>query len=156
LNLVLQSEQLGTGYAVAQDVPHVNGADQVLVRYRDVPLLTVETLKSLIEQTPVDSIDMITMLVGYPTGYGRIPLNNEGQVQAIVEQKDASPEQLQIREGNTGIMLLPGSRIQAWLTGLSNNNAQGEYYLTDVVELAVSQAVEVSVVQASDELEVMG
>ena len=156
LNWVLQSEQLGTGHAVAQALPHVNGADQVLVLYGDVPLLTVETLKSLIEQTPVDSLGMLTVLLGDPTGYGRILRNAEGQVQAIVEQKDASPEQLQIREGNTGIMLLPGSRIQAWLTGLSNNNAQGEYYLTDVVELAVSQAVEVSVVQASDELEVMG
>src|SRR5690554_8230985 len=94
---------------------------------------------------------MLTVLLGDPTGDGRSLRNAEGQVQAIVEQKDASPEQLQIREGNTGIMLLPGSCIQAWLTGLSNNNAQGEYYLTDVVELAVSQAVEVSVVQASDE-----
>ena len=156
LNWVLQSEQLGTGHAVAQALPHINGADQVLVLYGDVPLLTVNTLKSLIEQTPVDSLGMLTVLLGDPTGYGRILRNAEGQVQAIVEQKDASPQQLQIREGNTGIMLLPGSRIQAWLTGLSNNNAQGEYYLTDVVELAVSQAVEVSVVQASDELEVMG
>lgn len=156
LNWVLQSEQLGTGHAVAQALPHINGADQVLVLYGDVPLLTVDTLKSLIEQTPVDSLGMLTVLLGDPTGYGRILRNAEGQVQAIVEQKDASAEQLLIREGNTGIMLLPGSRIQAWLTGLSNNNAQGEYYLTDVVELAVSQAVEVSVVQASDELEVMG
>src|SRR5690554_107479 len=145
LNWVLQSEQLGTGHAVAQALPHIKGADQMLVLYGDVPLLTVETLKSLIEQTPVDSLGMLTVLLGDPTGYGRILRNAEGQVQAIVEQKDASPEQLQIREGNTGIMLLPGSRIQAWLTGLSNNNAQGEYYLTDVVELAVSQAVEVSV-----------
>src|SRR5690606_30111862 len=103
LNWVLQSEQLGTGHAVAQALPHVNGADQVLVLYGDVPLLTVETLKSLIEQTPVDSLGMLTVLLGDPTGYGRILRNAEGQVQAIVEQKDASPEQLQIREGNTGI-----------------------------------------------------
>src|SRR5690606_34281579 len=87
---------------------------------------------------------------------GPILRNAEGQVQAIVEQKDASPEQLQIREGNTGIMLLPGSRIQAWLTGLSNDNAQGECYFTDVALLAVSQGTGVSEVQASDELEVMG
>src|SRR5690606_28289721 len=123
LNCVLQSEQLGTGHAVAQALLYIKGADQVLVLYGDVPLLTVDTLKSLIEQTPVDSLGMLTVLLGDPTGYGRILRNAEGKVQAIVEQKDASAEQLQIREGNTGIMLLPGSRIQAWLTGLSNNNA---------------------------------
>ncbi|NLY57620.1 MAG: bifunctional UDP-N-acetylglucosamine diphosphorylase/glucosamine-1-phosphate N-acetyltransferase GlmU, partial [Gammaproteobacteria bacterium] len=122
----------------------------------DVPLLKVETLRALIEQTSTDSLGMLTVLLGDPTGYGRIIRNAAGEVQAIVEQKDASAEQLQVREGNTGIMLLPGSRINAWLTGLSNNNAQGEYYLTDVVELAVSQSVAVQVVQASDELEVMG
>src|SRR5690606_23077159 len=149
LNWGLQSEQPGTGRAVAQALPHVKGAAQVLAVYGQVPLLTAETVRWLIEQPPQDSLGMLTVLRCDPSGYGRILRNAEGQVQAIVEQKDASPEQLQIREGNTGIMLLPGSRIQAWLTGLSNNNAQGEYYLTDVVELAVSQAVEVSVVQAS-------
>ena len=156
LNWVMQTEQLGTGHAVAQALPHIKGADQVLVLYGDVPLLKVETLRTLIEQTSTDSLGMLTVLLGDPTGYGRIIRNAAGEVQAIVEQKDASAEQLQVREGNTGIMLLPGSRIDAWLTGLSNNNAQGEYYLTDVVELAVSQSVAVQVVQASDELEVMG
>src|SRR5690606_4229617 len=132
LNWVLQSEQLGTGHAVAQALPHVNGADQVLVLYGDVPLLTVETLKSLIEQTPVDSLPRLAGLRRDSTGYGPLLRNAQGQLQATVEPKDASPEQLQIREGTTGIMLLPGSRIQARLTGLSNNNAQGEYHLTDV------------------------
>ena len=156
LDWVMQSEQLGTGHAVAQALPHTANADQVLVLYGDVPLLQVDTLRALIGQTPVDSLGMLTVLLGDPTGYGRIIRNADGEVQAIVEQKDASTEQLQIREGNTGIMLLPGSRINAWLTGLSNNNAQGEYYLTDVVELAVTQGIPVSVVQANDELEVMG
>ena len=156
LNWVMQTEQLGTGHAVAQALPHIRNADQVLVLYGDVPLLQVETLRALIEQASADSLGMLTVLLGDPTGYGRIIRNAAGEVQAIVEQKDANAEQLQISEGNTGIMLLPGSRINAWLTGLSNNNAQGEYYLTDVVELVVSQAVRVSVVQAGNELEVMG
>lgn len=156
LNWVMQTEQLGTGHAVAQALPNIKNADQVLVLYGDVPLLKVDTLRALIEQTSTDSLGMLTVLLGDPTGYGRIIRDQAGAVQAIVEQKDASAEQLQIREGNTGIMLLPGKRINSWLTGLSNNNAQGEYYLTDVVELAVSQAVPVTVVQAGDELEVMG
>ncbi|PRB82777.1 bifunctional UDP-N-acetylglucosamine diphosphorylase/glucosamine-1-phosphate N-acetyltransferase GlmU [Pseudomonas sp. MYb185] len=156
LNWVLQSEQLGTGHAVAQALPHINDADQVLVLYGDVPLLQVETLRALVEQAGSQALGMLTVLMQDPTGYGRIIRDQSGQVQAIVEQKDASAEQLLINEGNTGIMVLPGSQAAGWLSSLSNNNAQGEYYLTDVVALAVSQAVPVQVAQAGDELEVMG
>ena len=156
LNWVLQSEQLGTGHAVAQALPHIDGADQVLVLYGDVPLLQVETLKGLVQQAGNQALGMLTVVMQDPTGYGRIIRDQAGRVQAIVEQKDASAEQLLINEGNTGIMVLPGSRAAGWLSSLSNNNAQGEYYLTDVVALAVSQAVPVQVAQASDELEVMG
>ncbi len=156
LNWVLQSEQLGTGHAVAQALPHISGADQVLVLYGDVPLLQVETLQGLVQQAGNQALGMLTVVMQDPTGYGRIIRDQAGQVQAIVEQKDASAEQLLINEGNTGIMVLPGSRVAGWLSSLSNNNAQGEYYLTDVVALAVSQAVPVQVAQAGDELEVMG
>ena len=156
LNWVLQTEQLGTGHAVAQALPHIDDADQLLVLYGDVPLIRVETLRALVDQAGSQSLGLLTVLMQDPTGYGRIIRNHSGQVQAIVEQKDASAQQLLINEGNTGIMVLPGSKAADWLNSLSNNNAQGEYYLTDVVELAVSGAVAVEVAQAQDELEVLG
>lgn len=156
LNWVLQSEQLGTGHAVSQALPHISAADQLLVLYGDVPLLQVETLHGLVEQAGNQSLGMLTVLMQDPTGYGRIIRNQGGQVQAIVEQKDANAEQLLINEGNTGIMVLPGNKAADWLSSLSNNNAQGEYYLTDVVALAVKEGVTVQVAQAQNELEVMG
>ncbi len=156
LNWVQQTEQLGTGHAVAQALPHIGGADQLLVLYGDVPLIRVETLRALVDQAGSESLGLLTVLMQDPTGYGRIIRNQAGQVQSIVEQKDASPEQLLINEGNTGIMVLPGRKAADWLNSLSNNNAQGEYYLTDVVELAVTGSVAVEVAQAQDELEVLG
>lgn len=156
LNWVLQTEQLGTGHAVAQALPHIDKADQVLVLYGDVPLIKVATLQALVAQAGSESLGMLTVLMQDPSGYGRIVRDAAGKVQAIVEQKDASAEQLRINEGNTGIMVLPGRQAGPWLSSLSNENAQGEYYLTDVVELAVNGAVTVEVAQADDELEVMG
>ena len=156
LNWVLQTEQLGTGHAVAQALPHISGADQILVLYGDVPLIRVDTLRALVEQAGNQALGLLTVLMQDPTGYGRIIRNQNDQVQAIVEQKDASAEQLLINEGNTGIMVLPGNKAADWLNSLSSDNAQGEYYLTDVVELAVSGAVPVEVAQAQDELEVLG
>lgn len=156
LNWVLQQEQLGTGHAVAQALPHIGDADQLLVLYGDVPLIRQDSLRALLAQAGSEALGLLTVLMQDPTGYGRIVRDADGKVQAIVEQKDASAEQLLINEGNTGIMVLPGHAAANWLTGLSNNNAQGEYYLTDVVELAVSSAVAVEVAQAADELEVMG
>lgn len=156
LNWVQQTEQLGTGHAVAQALPHISGADQILVLYGDVPLIRVETLRALVDQAGSQALGLLTVLMRDPTGYGRIIRAAGGQVQAIVEQKDASPEQLLINEGNTGIMVLPGSRAAEWLSSLSNNNAQGEYYLTDVVALAVAGSVPVEVAQAQDELEMLG
>lgn len=156
INWVMQTEQLGTGHAVAQALPHISGADQILVLYGDVPLLLEVTLRRLSEQAGSSALGLLTVDMLNPTGYGRILRDSEGRVQAIVEQKDASPEQLLITEGNTGIMALPGSSAADWLGSLSNDNAQNEYYLTDVVALAVSRSVPVEVAQPVDELEVMG
>ncbi|WP_193074561.1 bifunctional UDP-N-acetylglucosamine diphosphorylase/glucosamine-1-phosphate N-acetyltransferase GlmU [Pseudomonas sp. FME51] len=156
LNWVQQTEQLGTGHAVAQALPHISDADQILVLYGDVPLIRVDTLRALVDQAGSQSLGLLTVLMQDPTGYGRIIRNQDDKVQAIVEQKDASAGQLLINEGNTGIMVLPGDKATDWLSSLSNNNAQGEYYLTDVVALAVTGSVPVEVAQAGDELEVLG
>ena len=156
IHWVLQTEQLGTGHAVAQALPGTEGADQVLVLYGDVPLLRVETLQQLSSQAGAQALGMLTVALADPTGYGRILRNAAGEVQAIVEQKDASAEQLRIREGNTGIMALPGKHAARWLGSLSNQNAQGEYYLTDVVAMAVAEQIPVEVAHAVDEYEVLG
>lgn len=156
IHWVLQTEQLGTGHAVAQALPGTEGADQVLVLYGDVPLLRAETLAQLSSQAGAQALGMLTVTMADPTGYGRIVRNAAGEVQAIVEQKDASAEQLRIREGNTGIMALPGKHAARWLGSLSNQNAQGEYYLTDVVAMAVVEQIPVEVAHAVDEYEVLG
>ena len=156
IHWVLQTEQLGTGHAVAQALPGTEGADQVLVLYGDVPLLRAETLAQLSSQAGAQALGMLTVTLADPTGYGRILRNEAGEVQAIVEQKDASAEQLAICEGNTGIMALPGKHAARWLGSLSNQNAQGEYYLTDVVAMAVSEQIPVEVAHAVDEYEVLG
>lgn len=156
INWVMQTEQLGTGHAVAQALPSIETADQILVLYGDVPLLQVETLQRLSSQAGAQALGLLTVDMRDPTGYGRIIRDAAGRVQAIVEQKDATPEQRLVTEANTGIMALPGSRAAQWLNNLSSNNAQGEYYLTDVVAMAVSHSVPVEVAQPDDEMEVMG
>ncbi|WP_304638617.1 bifunctional UDP-N-acetylglucosamine diphosphorylase/glucosamine-1-phosphate N-acetyltransferase GlmU [Pseudomonas sp.] len=156
LHWVMQEQQLGTGHAVAQALPGAEGADQILVLYGDVPLLRETTLKRLSEQAGAEALGLLTVEMQDPTGYGRIVRDAAGRVLAIVEQKDASPAQLAIREGNTGIMALPGRHAARWLNSLSNANAQGEYYLTDVVAKAVEEELNLVVAQPEDELEVMG
>ncbi len=156
LNWVIQSDQLGTGHAVAQAIPHTGGADQILVLYGDVPLLRTATVQRLSKQAGQNNLGLLTVTMEDPTGYGRIVRNPAGEVQSIVEQKDASAEHLLITEANTGIMALPGSHAADWLNSLSNDNAQGEYYLTDVVALAVASKTGIEVAQPDDEVEVMG
>jgi bifunctional UDP-N-acetylglucosamine pyrophosphorylase/glucosamine-1-phosphate N-acetyltransferase len=156
LNWVIQSDQLGTGHAVAQAIPHTGGADQILVLYGDVPLLRTATVQRLSKQAGQNNLGLLTVSMEDPTGYGRIVRNPAGEVQSIVEQKDASAEHLLITEANTGIMALPGSHAADWLNSLSNDNAQGEYYLTDVVALAVASETGIEVAQPDDEVEVMG
>lgn len=156
IHWVMQEQQLGTGHAVAQALPGAEGADQILVLYGDVPLLREATLKRLSEQAGAAALGLLTVEMQDPTGYGRIVRDAAGRVLAIIEQKDATPAQLAISEGNTGIMALPGVHASRWLNSLSNANAQGEYYLTDVVAKAVEEELNVVVAQPEDELEVMG
>ncbi|MDZ4332058.1 MAG: bifunctional UDP-N-acetylglucosamine diphosphorylase/glucosamine-1-phosphate N-acetyltransferase GlmU [Pseudomonas sp.] len=155
LTFVLQSEQLGTGHAVAQALPALS-AERVLILYGDVPLIEVETLKRLLQQVSEQQLGLLTVNLNDPTGYGRIVRDEQGVVKAIVEHKDASTEQRLISEGNTGILAVPGKKLGDWLGRLSNSNAQGEYYLTDVIAMAVADGLVVATEQAADEMEVLG
>ncbi|MEA1606419.1 bifunctional UDP-N-acetylglucosamine diphosphorylase/glucosamine-1-phosphate N-acetyltransferase GlmU [Pseudomonas spirodelae] len=155
LNFVLQTEQLGTGHAVAQALPALS-AERVLILYGDVPLIEVETLQRLLQQVSEQQLGLLTVNLNDPTGYGRIVRDAAGVVKAIVEHKDASTEQRKISEGNTGILAVPGKKLGDWLGRLSNSNAQGEYYLTDVIAMAVADGLVVATEQAADEMEVLG
>ncbi|WP_267269158.1 bifunctional UDP-N-acetylglucosamine diphosphorylase/glucosamine-1-phosphate N-acetyltransferase GlmU [Pseudomonas protegens] len=155
LNFVLQDKQLGTGHAVAQAVPFIT-ADTVLILYGDVPLIEVETLQRLLKQAGPEQLGLLTVELDDPTGYGRIVRDASGKVTAIVEQKDADEAQRAITEGNTGILAVPGKRLGDWTGRLSNNNAQGEYYLTDVIAMAVSDGLIVATEQPHDAMEVQG
>jgi bifunctional UDP-N-acetylglucosamine pyrophosphorylase/glucosamine-1-phosphate N-acetyltransferase len=150
-----QEPQLGTGHAVMQAVPWISAAEQTLVLYGDVPLTKASTLKRLL-QAGKDGLSILTVEMANPTGYGRIVRDAAGQVQRIVEEKDASPEEKAISEVNTGIMAIPTARLSDWLSGLSNKNAQGEYYLTDIVALAVAEGLPVHTAQPDSEWEVLG
>lgn len=155
ISWALQAPQLGTGHAVAQALPELATQGQTLVLYGDVPLTRAATLKRLL-QAGKDGLSILTVNLANPTGYGRIVRDAAGRVQRIVEEKDATPEEKAINEVNTGIMAIPSSRIGDWLSRLSNNNAQGEYYLTDIVALAVAENVPVHTAQPDGEWEVLG
>ncbi|MGY2442933.1 bifunctional UDP-N-acetylglucosamine diphosphorylase/glucosamine-1-phosphate N-acetyltransferase GlmU [Pseudomonas sp. SDO52101_S400] len=155
LNFVLQDKQLGTGHATAQAVPFIT-ADTVLILYGDVPLIEVETLQRLLKHVVPGQMGLLTVELDDPTGYGRIVRDASGKVAAIVEHKDASEAQRAITEGNTGILAVPASHLADWMGRLSNNNAQGEYYLTDVIEMAVGDGLVVATEQPHDPMEVQG
>lgn len=155
LNFVLQDKQLGTGHAVAQAVPFIE-SDTVLILYGDVPLIEVETLQRLLKKVAAQQLGLLTVELDDPTGYGRIVRDAQGQVTAIVEQKDADETQRAITEGNTGILAMPFAQLSGWMSRLSNNNAQGEYYLTDVIAMAVGDGLVVATEQAHDAMEVQG
>lgn len=150
-----QEPQLGTGHAVAQALPEISGAGQTLVLYGDVPLTKAATLKRLL-QAGKDGLSILTVQLANPAGYGRIVRDAAGNVQRIVEEKDATAEEKAIREVNTGIMAIPSARLGDWLGKLSNNNAQGEYYLTDIVALAVAESIPVRTAHPDGEWEVLG
>ncbi|AIY64185.1 bifunctional UDP-N-acetylglucosamine diphosphorylase/glucosamine-1-phosphate N-acetyltransferase GlmU [Pseudoalteromonas piratica] len=155
VNWVLQAEQLGTGHAVAQAKEHIANDDTVLILYGDVPLTKKSTLEALLAATPNQGLAILTVDLDDPTGYGRIE-RKDGNIVGIVEQKDANPEQLKITEINSGIMAVNGGLLRDWLGRLSNNNAQGEYYLTDIVAMAHADGVEITSAQPSDLMEVEG
>jgi bifunctional UDP-N-acetylglucosamine pyrophosphorylase/glucosamine-1-phosphate N-acetyltransferase len=155
LQFVVQERQLGTGHAVAQALPQVT-ADTVLILYGDVPLIEAATLRRLLARVGPDSLGLLTVNLADPTGYGRIVRDEEGKVLAIVEHKDATEAQRAIGEGNTGILAVPGERLADWLGRLSNDNVQGEYYLTDVIAMAVADGLRVDTEVALDPLEVQG
>ena len=155
LRWALQAEQLGTGHAVQQAMPETPDANQVLILFGDVPLLTPSTLARLLEETGDDELAILSVDMDDPSGYGRILRSGEA-VTGIVEQKDASDAEQTIREINTGVMVSPASQLRAWLENLGNENAQGEYYLTDVVAMAVSDGVPVRGIKADNWTEVMG
>lgn len=155
LNWVLQAEQLGTGHAVAQANDNIGDDDTVLVLYGDVPLIQASTLEALLAVRDANGLAILTVNLPDPTGYGRI-VREAGQVVGIVEQKDANEEQLKINEINTGIMAAPGKQLKAWLGQLSSDNAQGEYYLTDIVAMAHSDGVSITTAQPESAIEVEG
>jgi bifunctional UDP-N-acetylglucosamine pyrophosphorylase/glucosamine-1-phosphate N-acetyltransferase len=151
---VIQEPQLGTGHAVQQAMPHLGDDGNTLVLYGDVPLIQHSTLHQM--QQSADGLVLLTVTLPNPTGYGRIVRDAQGDVQSIVEEKDATPEQREISEVNTGILLAPTKMLRGWLAKLQNNNSQGEYYLTDIVSMAVQQSVAVHTVQPAHEWEIHG
>lgn len=150
-----QEPQLGTGHAVMQAVPHLDESVPTLVLYGDVPLTAADSLRQLLDSAGNDKLAILTVELEDPTGYGRIVRQN-GNITSIVEQKDATGAQRAIREVNTGILVAPTARLKGWLTTLSNDNAQGEYYLTDIVARAVADGVPVVSAQPKAVWETLG
>ena len=151
----LQEPQLGTGHAARQALPHLATEGLTLVLYGDVPLIQADTLKRLLHAAR-DALAILTVDLAQPGGYGRIVRSAAGEVLRIVEEKDATPAEKAIHEVNTGIIALPTVRLAEWLASLSNDNAQQEYYLTDIVGMAVAAGVPIRTAQAHSEWEVLG
>lgn len=153
---VAQTQQMGTGHAVMQTLPLLRSDALVLILYADIPLIQPESLKGLIACATQNTLGLMTVELPNPTGYGRILRNSTGDVVAIVEEKDASDEQKKITEVNTGIMAVPASKLTAWLPALSNDNAQGEYYLTDIIAASHADGTVINVYKAASADEVEG
>ena len=153
---VEQSEQLGTGHAVQIASDAIPTDSLVLVLYGDVPLIQAETLKSVVEAACNGKLGLLTADLQDSTGYGRIVRNSDGAVTSIIEHKDASAEQLAIKEINTGILAASAENLLKWVSQLSNNNAQGEYYLTDIIAMAVAEGVVIETAQPSNLTEIEG
>lgn len=156
VNWVEQAEQLGTGHAVQQVVPYIADDDTVLILYGDVPLTRPETLKGLLDAKGNSALALLTVTLPDPTGYGRIERTSSGEITGIVEHKDANPEQLAINEVNTGMMAVQGAALKRWLGQLNNHNAQGEFYLTDIVAMAAKEGVQIQSAAPRDIPEVEG
>lgn len=155
LNWVLQAEQRGTGHAVQQTLADLRDEEDVLILYGDVPLISPDTLQRLLAARPEGGIGLLTVTLDNPESYGRIVRAN-GEVAGIVEQKDASEQQRQIKEINTGILAAGGGDIKRWLGQLTNHNAQGEFYLTDIIAMAWHEGRKINTVQPARQSEVQG
>jgi len=140
-----QEQQLGTGHAVMQALPQLDAAGTILILYGDVPLIASGTLRALVDSAAQGHLAILTQELANPKGYGRIVRNGNNRVVKIVEEKDATEAERAIREINTGIMAMPRAKLDTWLSGLRNDNAQGEYYLTDVVAAAVADGTPIEV-----------
>jgi len=151
-----QAEQLGTGHALAQALPAIAAGQQVLVLYGDVPLLRTGTLRALCELAGADGVALLTANLEQPAGYGRIVRDRSGAIRRIIEHGDASARERRIREINTGVLVAPASRMRDWLQRLQPRNAQGEYYLTDIIALAVRERLRVRTLDAADTTEILG
>ena len=161
VSTALQAEQKGTGHALLQALPKLDLQEPTLVLYGDVPLTSKKTLSKLTKLADGArgkdcALALLTQNLSHPSGYGRIVRDADGSVQEIVEEKDASPVQKAIKEINTGIMVLPTGSLKKWLKALRSSNAQGEYYLTDVIAMAVQDGVPIRTTQADDEFETIG
>jgi bifunctional UDP-N-acetylglucosamine pyrophosphorylase/glucosamine-1-phosphate N-acetyltransferase len=155
LTFIEQKEQLGTGHAVDMASPFIKDDENVLVLYGDVPLTKVSTLQNLLAAKPESGMGLLTVNLANPNGYGRI-VRKENSVVGIIEQKDASPEQLLITEANTGILLANGGDLKRWLANLSSDNAQGEYYLTDIIAACHKEGKPIATAHPETEVEVEG
>ncbi len=151
-----QKEQRGTGHAVQQAIDYIDETDTVLILYGDVPLLKRQTIEKLLNLVDDDSLALLTVVLENPDGYGRIVRDQTGKVLKIVEQKDADVETKAIKEGNTGILAVNGGRLKQWLARLDSNNAQNEFYLTDIIEMAVEEGLEIKTTQPESQDEVLG
>ena len=151
-----QSEQLGTGHALAQALPSIPDEHQLIVLYGDVPLVKADSLKPLQSYGTGDEVVLLTAFPDDPQGYGRILRTADGAISGIVEETDASAEELAVKEINTGLMRLPVGRLRGWLADLAADNASREFYLTDVVAMAVRDGVDVAGLPATDPAEVLG
>ena len=153
---VQQNEQLGTAHAVQMAVPHLRAEATVLILYGDVPLISPATINKMLEAVSAKQIGLLTINLDNPTGYGRIVRNSADEIESIIEQKDASSEQLLINEINTGVMALGAQQLIDWLPQINNNNAQGEYYLTDLIALARANDYSITSIQPTSATEVEG
>lgn len=154
--LVEQTTQSGTAHAVQQALPSIKAGDRVLILYGDVPLISPNTLQVLIEETPEDGVGIVTAYLKNPEGYGRILRDEDNAVCGIVEEKDASDAEKRITEINSGIYLVPGDKLKSWLPKIKSHNAQGEYYLTDIIPLAAADDMTIVTIQPEHKDEIRG
>lgn len=156
VNWIAQEQRLGTGHAVIKALPHIEHSSQVLILYGDVPLITKETLRQLIKNMPKEGLGLLTAEFVDPTGFGRIIRDDSATVTAIIEHKDATPSQRQIKEINTGILVTTAKILRSYLPRLHKNNAQGEYYLTDIVAMLRADGLPIYCSMAKNHVEVVG